>query len=164
MRWFALFVVVLGCRSGPVAPPSAEAATPASAPVRPPASAGPSARAPVGCTIGGAPCTPNCAVQAAANLAIAPDGSGHCDPAACSAAGGRCAYAGLCFHQACVLTTHDGGRACRDAAECESKICLAPAHVPEGSHAVGACSDVVLNRGCFASVDHGVVQAEMSGD
>ncbi len=121
------------------------------------------AEAGVGCSQHGNPCNPQCASIAASYLALAPDGRGTCDAKSCAAAGGACAYGGFCFGQACIKRTRDGGATCTDGSQCESKACFAPDSAKPGP-GTGRCSGVVLNLGCHAPVEHGVVGRTLCGD
>lgn len=98
----------------------------------------------------------------AEKLALAPD-HGRCEPAACTAAGGLCAYAGFCFGQACVKKSSDGGKTCTDSSQCESG-CLAADGTPKGP-ATGRCAPTQITLGCHVWVSGGKVGgAALCGD
>lgn len=100
--------------------------------------------------------------KVAEKLALAPD-HGRCDPAACTAAGGLCAYAGFCFGQACVKKSSDSGKTCTDSSQCESG-CLARDGTPKGP-ATGRCAPGQITLGCHVWVSRGTVGgAALCGD
>jgi hypothetical protein len=89
------------------------------------------------------------------------------DPAAqqkqeqeCRAAGGEWgrfgAIAHLCGIYSCVPRTRDGGKACRNRAECEY-LCVHRRGAPLGAEVTGECAAVRSPYGCTTQVDGGRV-------
>lgn len=78
--------------------------------------------------------------------------------AACRAAGGQWARYGvrdsLCNVYRCAPRTADGGRACRNRADCEF-ACLAVKEGPIGAEVPARCAAVVTSFGCATHVDGG---------
>ena len=76
----------------------------------------------------------------------------------CRAAGGEWARFGvrdhLCGIYTCAERTKDGGKACRNRAECEH-LCVTEAAPKLGAEVTGRCTAVKTNFGCFTHVDGG---------
>lgn len=80
------------------------------------------------------------------------------DEQACRASGNEWARFGvrdaLCNVYSCAERTRDGGKACRDRADCEH-LCLTDRPAVIGAEAPGRCSAVRTSFGCFTYVDGG---------
>lgn len=80
------------------------------------------------------------------------------DRLACRAAGGEWARFGvhdhLCGIYSCAERTRDGGKSCRNRADCEHR-CVTDATAVIGAEAAGRCTAVKTSFGCFVHVDAG---------
>jgi len=78
----------------------------------------------------------------------------------CRAAGGEWARFGvrdhLCGVYSCAARTKDGGKACRNRAECEYN-CVHEKHAPLGAEVTGACAALAIPVGCAYHVDGGKI-------
>jgi hypothetical protein len=86
-------------------------------------------------------------------------------PEACRACRGIWDVHGISQEKSCDCRTHDGGKRCRDGAECEG-MCVAAdepetevvaAGPPPRGFFVGRCSDLVTVFGCIRLIDRGAV-------
>lgn len=76
--------------------------------------------------------------------------------AACEAAGGAIAVAGLLGHEACILTLADGGKACTDSDDCIGRCRNSGAFVDAGEPvAAGFCEWSNSPFGCWQEVVDG---------
>jgi hypothetical protein len=81
----------------------------------------------------------------------------------CDACGGRWAVHGIAETESCICKTKDGGKACRDGAECEGNCLLAEdakmevveKGPPPKGFFVGRCSDYDTTFGCFRMIATG---------
>jgi hypothetical protein len=81
----------------------------------------------------------------------------------CDACGGRWAIHGIAETESCICKTKDGGKACRDGAECEgncllgedAKMEVVEKGPPPKGFFVGRCSDYDATFGCFRSIATG---------
>jgi hypothetical protein len=92
-----------------------------------------------------------------------PPSNGHCDTAACSAAGGVCVWGGMSCIDVCARRTGDGGKTCHDNSECEAG-CVTDQNIPKGSATSGICQTSKVGFGCFNAVVHGVAQGGICAD
>jgi len=92
--------------------------------------------------------------------------------AACEQAGGHWAPAGIFPQPICRMPTHDGGRVCGDAEECEG-FCLAELtseqrdqmmRKPQKLAILGKCTPVTPVFGCMAIVKQGFVTGLLCRD
>lgn len=76
----------------------------------------------------------------------------------CRAAGGEWSRFGvvdaLCGIHSCAPRTSDGGKACRNRADCEH-LCVTEAPPKIGAEVEGKCTAVKTSFGCFTHVDGG---------
>jgi hypothetical protein len=114
---------------------------------------------------------------AALLLATAPALGQDCpkpDPAAqaagekqCRAVGGEWARFGvrdyLCGVYSCAARTRDGGKACRNRAECEYN-CVHEKHAPLGAEVTGKCAALAVSVGCAYHVDGGRIVGRVCAD
>ncbi|VXB72604.1 conserved exported hypothetical protein [Luteimonas sp. 9C] len=86
------------------------------------------------------------------------------DASQCEARGGTVQGVGMFATSACVIPYADGGRECKDGAECQG-MCRAAPDATIGSNASGTCQ---INThdiyGCYDEVRAGVVVAGMCFD
>jgi hypothetical protein len=86
---------------------------------------------------------------------------------ACRAAGGEWARFGaiayLCGVYSCAERTKDGGKPCRNRADCEH-LCVTEKHLPIGAPASGRCTAVKSSYGCYAHVDGGRIVGRICVD
>ena len=86
---------------------------------------------------------------------------------ACRASGGEWARFGvrdhLCNVYSCAERTKDGGKPCRDRADCEH-LCVAKRDAPLGTELAGECSAVKTTFGCATYVDGGRVVGRVCVD
>ena len=79
---------------------------------------------------------------------------------ACRAAGGEWAKFGirdhLCGLFSCAARTRDGGKPCRNRADCEY-LCVHEAHAALGAEVTGKCAAVASPFGCAYHVDDGKI-------
>ena len=59
--------------------------------------------------------------------------------------------------KSCAVKTTDFRKICTDDAQCQGD-CLVAKDVPEGSKAIGSCSDWVANFGCYKFIEGGLVR------
>jgi hypothetical protein len=71
---------------------------------------------------------------------------------------------GIAETESCICKTKDGGRACRDGADCEGQclvaedakfVVMSPGPPPRGYY-VGRCSEFDTTFGCNRMIPHGV--------
>jgi hypothetical protein len=82
---------------------------------------------------------------------------------ACDACGGLWDRHGIAETEGCICKTKDGGRACRDGAECEgqclvgddAKFEVAQPGPPARGFFVGRCSNYDTTFGCFRVIERG---------
>jgi hypothetical protein len=80
--------------------------------------------------------------------------------AECTARGGDWTTLGLPMPdkpKMCDLKATDSGKSCRDSSECQG-ICIPPATLNVGAHAIGTCSVYIANFGNVRRVTDGVVE------
>lgn len=106
------------------------------------------------------------AVQVAA-AAKAPGSPPPATPDGCRACNGVWARHGIATEESCVCRTSDGGKRCRDGADCQG-MCLAAENAerevvqagpPARGFFVGRCSDLVTVFGCNRIIDRGAAAA-----
>jgi hypothetical protein len=96
------------------------------------------------------------------------------DPAAqataekqCRAAGGEWARFGvrdhLCNVYSCAPRTKDGGKPCRNRADCEYQ-CVHEAHAALGTEVTGKCAAIATPFGCVYQVDGGRIVGRVCTD
>jgi hypothetical protein len=89
------------------------------------------------------------------------------DEAECRAAGGEWARYGvrdhLCNVYSCAERTRDGGKPCRNRADCEH-LCVTDAPPRLGAEATGRCTAVKTSFGCFVQVDGGRIAGRVCVD
>lgn len=104
---------------------------------------------------------------------VTPDGDARKNPptseAEClsSSCNGKWARHGLAQNESCLCRTNDGGKACKDGAECQGECVLAdpPATEvvdkgpPARGYFVGTCSPYTTTFGCHARLGQGVAKA-----
>ena len=93
-----------------------------------------------------------------------PTDSSHLGPSVtsetdCVALGGEWRLHGISVSEVCVVPTPDGGKACRDTADCRG-TCQAPLGTKAGQRVVGACA-TIFRPACSQRVSHGVAQARI---
>ena len=86
---------------------------------------------------------------------------------ACRAAGGQWAKFGvhdhLCGIYSCAERTRDGGKPCRNRADCEH-LCVTDRPAVIGAEAPGKCTAVKTSFGCFVHVDGGRIVGRVCVD
>jgi hypothetical protein len=75
--------------------------------------------------------------------------------AACEAAGGSIAQAGMMGREHCLQTYPDAGQACRDDADCLGTCRYEGPSVPPETAVTGVCQSVDVPFGCYAMVQQG---------
>ena len=84
--------------------------------------------------------------------------------AGCDACQGKWAQHGIAEGESCICKTKDGGKQCRDGAECEGSCIVAddakfevatPGTPPKGFY-VGRCADYDTTFGCYRLISKGV--------
>jgi hypothetical protein len=83
--------------------------------------------------------------------------SAHERCVACEAEGGRLA-AGMSGEGPCVFPTRDGGKPCRDTADCEFECWATTSVLPPGTLARGTCAEWPIEFGCHDRVVKGRTQ------
>ena len=85
----------------------------------------------------------------------------------CAASGGQWGRFGvrdhLCGVYSCAPRTADGGKPCRDRADCEY-LCVSPKTDRIGAEVTGECARVRTSFGCFTHVDQGKVVGRVCVD
>lgn len=84
---------------------------------------------------------------------------------ACKQKGGKMQSGGRMQSYVCVIKYTDGGKSCRDKADCQGK-CIESGGAFEtiGKNAVGQCQKSSEPWGCYAEIKAGVKQAWMCRD
>jgi hypothetical protein len=84
-------------------------------------------------------------------------GAAPSDEASCTASAGQWQRAGRGGGFHCILTYADGGKPCRDGAECQGDCRTDPSveFPPAGSSATGLCQADSNRFGCHASISNG---------
>ena len=103
------------------------------------------------------------ATPATAATASAPPASRPTTEEGCKACNGLWGLHGLSPTPSCNCRTTDGGKRCRDGAECQG-LCIAAeeperevveAGPPPRGHFLGRCSETTAVFGCYRSIDRG---------
>ena len=83
--------------------------------------------------------------------------------AGCDACNGQWGHHGIAEQESCICKTKDGGKSCRDGAECEGACIVgddakfevdANGNPPRG-HFVGRCADYDATFGCYRMIPNG---------
>jgi hypothetical protein len=91
--------------------------------------------------------------------------AGQPDRAACEKSGGKIEAIGKAQALACVKYYADGGKACRNDSECESRICSNPDVLDRGVAAEGVCARSDHDRfGCNSRIKDGKVEFAICQD